>query len=257
MDGAKAWRITGTLALVLVMLAAGVQTWSLVMQQQTSATKPYDVVIHQVRLETGSASVRLRAGREGHVVVKQRLDWMLRKPVVSATFAGDVLTVGMHCRQVLPFSDFGCGAEIELEVPAATEVTGSVSSGSVSVEGLNGSVRMQLTSGQLSLAHTSGELWAETTSGQVLATDLSAQRVTARTTSGSLELHFTRAPHAVDARATSGAVIMTVPKNSRYAFSSEVGSGSGGIDPALEDSTSPDSIHAQVTSGSLTVGPSS
>ncbi|MGW2375890.1 MULTISPECIES: DUF4097 family beta strand repeat-containing protein [Kitasatospora] len=256
MDGAKAWRITGTLAVVLGMLAAGLQTWSLVVRQHTSSTRPYEMAIHQVRLETGSASVRLRAGREGRVVVSQQLDWMFRKPVVSSTVVGDVLTVGMHCRQVLSFTDLGCGAEIELEVPAATAVTGSVSSGSVSVEGLSGSVRMQLTSGQLSLVHTSGEVWARTTSGQVQATDLSAPRVTAETTSGSVELYFTKAPHAVDAKATSGSVIVNVPGNSRYAFSSEIGSGSGQIDPQLADPTSPDTIHAEVTSGSLSINPS-
>ncbi|MFJ9771880.1 DUF4097 family beta strand repeat-containing protein [Kitasatospora sp. NPDC101157] len=255
MDGAKAWRVTGTLAVVLVMLAAGLQTWSLVVHQQTTSTKPYDVVIHQLRLETGSAAVRVHAGREGHVVVTQRLDWTVRKPVVSSTVVGDVLTVGMRCRQVLPFSDFGCGAEIELEVPAATEVTGSVGSGAVSVEGLSGSVRMELTSGQLSLVDTSGEVWARSTSGELLGTALRAQRVTAATGSGSVELHFAKAPHAVDARATSGSVTVSVPRNSRYAFSSEVGSGSGQIDPALADATSPDTIHAEVTSGSLAVNP--
>ncbi|MFH9348247.1 DUF4097 family beta strand repeat-containing protein [Kitasatospora sp. NPDC017646] len=258
MDGAKAWRVTGTLAVVLVMLVAGVQTWSLVVQQQTTSTKPYDVVVHRVRLETGSASVRLRAGRERHVVVRQRLDWTVRKPVVSTTFDDDgVMTVGMHCRQVQPFADLGCGAEIELEVPAATEVTGSVGSGSVDVEGLSGSVRMELTSGQLTLTDTSGEVWAQATSGQVQGTNLSAPRVTARTTSGSVELSFARPPHAVDVRATSGSVNLTLPKGSRYAFSSSVGSGSGGIDPVLADSTSPDTVHAEVDSGSIMIGPSS
>ncbi|MFF2076442.1 DUF4097 family beta strand repeat-containing protein [Kitasatospora sp. NPDC058162] len=257
MDGAKVWRVTGTLAVVLVMLAAGLQTWSAVVQQRTTTSKSYPVLIHRVRLETGSASVRVFAGGEGQVVVRQRLDWMVRKPVVSAVFDGDVLTVGMHCRQVLPLADFGCGAQIDLEVPAATEVTGSVTSGSISVDGLSGSVRMELTSGVLQLADTSGEVWARATSGLVQASDLSAPRVTARTTSGSVELVFAKAPHAVDVGATSGSVNMTVPKGSRYALSSDVGSGSGRIDPVLEDSTSSDTIHTEVTSGSVTIGPSS
>ncbi|MBV2153886.1 DUF4097 family beta strand repeat-containing protein [Kitasatospora sp. SUK 42] len=257
MGGAKAWRVTGTLAVVLVMLVAGLQTWSLMVQQQTSSARAYDVAVHRVELETGSASVRLRAGREGHVAVRERLDWMMRKPVVSTTFADGVLTVGMRCRQVLPFADFGCGAEIELEVPAAAEVTGSVSSGSVSVEGLSGSVRLQLTSGELSLVDTSGEVWAQATSGQVRGSNLSAPRVTTRATSGAVELSFAKAPHTVDVRATSGSVIMAVPKDSRYAFSTDVGSGSGRIDPVLADSSSPDTIRAEVTSGSLDIGPSS
>ncbi|MET8622899.1 DUF4097 family beta strand repeat-containing protein [Kitasatospora sp. NPDC004669] len=253
MGGGKPWRVTGTLAIVLVMLGAGLQTWSVVAQQRTSTTRAYDVAVHQVRLETGSAQVRVHPGREGHVVVHQRLDWMVRKPVVSTTIVDGVLTVGMHCRLVLPFADFGCGAEIELEVPAATEVTGSVSSGSVYVEGLSGSVRMELTSGELLMVDTSGEVWARATSGVVQGTNLSAQKVDARTTSGSVELTFAKAPHEVDARAVSGSVNMVLPKDSGYTFSTDIGSGSGQIDPALADSNSRNSVHTQVASGSVTI----
>jgi hypothetical protein len=253
--GVKAWRVTGTLAMVLVMLGAGLQTWSMAAQQRTSTTRPYDREIHRVRLETGSAQVRVHPGRDGHVVVHQRLDWLVRKPVVSATFADDVLTVGVHCRKVLPFADFGCGAEIDLEVPAATEVTGSVGSGSVSVEGLSGAVRMELTSGELLLVDTSGEVYAHATSGLVQGTNLSARKVDAATTSGSVQLYFAKAPYDVNAVATSGSVTMSLPKESRYAFTSEVGSGSGGIDPLLADSASPNRIHAAVSSGSVSIYP--
>ncbi|MEV7601763.1 DUF4097 family beta strand repeat-containing protein [Kitasatospora sp. NPDC089797] len=255
MDGAKAWRITGTLAAVLLVFVAGVQTWSLVVRQQTSTTRPYDVTIHRLRLETGSASVRVRAGQEGQVVVRERLDWMVRKPVVSTTFTDDLLTVGMHCRMVLPAADFGCGAEIELEVPAGTEVTGAVTSGSVAVEGLSGAVRMQLTSGQLTLADTSGEVSAQTTSGLVQGTGLSARRVSARTASGSVELFFSKPPHAVDVGAVSGSLTVGLPRGSHYAFSTDIGSGSGQIDPALSDTTSPDTVHAAVGSGSVAINP--
>lgn len=251
----RGWRAVGTVVIVLVMLGAGLQTWSMAVQQRTSTTRPYDETIHRLQLETGSASVRVRAGREGHVVVRQSLDWLVRKPVVSTVFDGGVLTVGMRCRQVLPFADFGCGAEIELEVPAATEVSGSVGSGSVRVEGLSGDVRMELTSGQLLLVDTSGDVSAQATSGQVVGTNLSTRRVAARVVSGSVHLGFAKAPREVDATAASGSVELTVPKGSRYAVSSEVGSGNGRIDPQLADPASPNRVHAAVTSGSITVLP--
>ncbi|MFD0403924.1 DUF4097 family beta strand repeat-containing protein [Kitasatospora sp. NPDC127116] len=257
MKGAKRWRAAGTVVIVLVMIGAGLQTWSMAVQQRTSTSRPYDVAIHRLQLETGNASVKVRAGREGHVVVRQSLDWLVRKPVVSTVFDGDVLTVGMHCRLVLPFVDVGCGAEIELEVPAATEVSGSVGSGSVQVEGLSGDVRMELTSGQLLLFDTSGNVSAHATSGQVRGTNLSTRRVTARVGSGSVQLGFAKAPREVDATATSGSVELTVPKDSRYAVSSEIGSGSGRIDTGLADSSSPNRLHAAVTSGSITVVPAS
>ncbi|MFD4654075.1 DUF4097 family beta strand repeat-containing protein [Kitasatospora sp. NPDC058444] len=254
--GVKGWRLTGTVVIVLVMLGAGLQTWAMAVQQRTSTTRPYDVAIHGVHLETGSASVRVRAGRDGPVVVHQSLDWLVRKPVVSAIVVDGVLNVSMRCRQVLPFADFGCGAEIELEVPAATELSGSVGSGSVQVEGLSGDVRMELTSGQLLLFDTSGDVSAHATSGQVRGTGLSMRRVTAKVGSGSVNLGFAKAPRDVDATATSGSVELTVPKGSRYVVSSEIGSGNGRIDPQLADPAGPNRVHAAVTSGSITVVPS-
>ncbi|SOB84298.1 DUF4097 family beta strand repeat-containing protein [Streptomyces sp. 1331.2] len=253
---AKAWRVTGTLAIALVMVAGAGQTWSIVAQQQKSSTRQFDGPIHRLRLETGSASVRVRAGREDHVVVHQRLDWMGREPEVSLTPVGDQLTVGLHCRLILPALDLGCGAEIEVEVPAATQVSGAVSSGSVQVEGMSGNVDVRLTSGQLMLVDTSGDVTAHTTSGMIQGTNLSSRRVTAETTSGSMELNFTKPPQQVETRATSGSVNMTLPRGSRYAFTGETGSGSGGIDPQLTDSASPNRIHATVTSGSVSINPS-
>ncbi|MFJ9440412.1 DUF4097 family beta strand repeat-containing protein [Kitasatospora sp. NPDC101235] len=258
MRGVKGWRVTGTVVIVLVMIGAGLQTWSMAVEQHTIAARPYDVAIHRVRLETGNASVKVRAGREGRVVVQQRLDWLVRKPVVSAVVVDGVLTVGMRCRRVLPFADFGCGAEIELEVPAATEVTGSVGSGSVEVEGLSGDVGLELTSGQLLLSDTSGDVTVHSTSsGQVQGGNLSSRRVTARMGSGTVVLDFAKAPREVDATATSGSVEMTLPKDSRYSFSSEVGSGHGRVDPLLSDPASPNRVHTAVTSGSISVIPSS
>ncbi|MFF7988323.1 DUF4097 family beta strand repeat-containing protein [Kitasatospora xanthocidica] len=253
---AKAWRVTGTVATVLVVIGAGLQTWSLVAQQESTSSRSYDVPVHRLKLQTGSASVKVRAGRADHVVVGQRLDWTVRKPVVSSVIVDGLLTVGVQCRPVLPVADFGCGAEIEVEVPAATEVSGSVGSGAVRVEGLSGNVDVELGSGELLLVDTSGDVTARATSGLIRGVDLSARRVDVRTTSGAMELSFAKAPQQVETRATSGSVTVTLPRNSRYAFSSDVGSGTGRIDPQLADSDSPNHIHATATSGSITIDPS-
>ncbi|MFE4975616.1 DUF4097 family beta strand repeat-containing protein [Kitasatospora sp. NPDC056651] len=256
MWGVRAWRVTGTVVVVLVMIGAGLQTWSMGVRQRTTSSHPYDIEIHRVQLSTGNASVKVRAGRERHVVVHQRLDWMLRKPVVSATVVDGVLDVSMHCRLILPVVDFGCGAEIELEVPAATEVTGSVGSGTVRVEGLSGPVRLELTSGQLLLSDTSGDVTVRATSGLVQGDNLSAKRVTARMVSGTVNLNFARPPGEVNAASVSGSVEMTLPKDSRYAFSSEIGSGNGHIEPLLQDPASPNRVHTEVVSGSISIGAS-
>ncbi|MQS12124.1 DUF4097 domain-containing protein [Streptomyces kaniharaensis] len=250
--GRKAWRITGTLAIVFVMVMGGAQTFALVAQQETSTAKSYDnVTVHKLQLATGSASVRVRPGRENRVVVRKSLKWMTRKPDVSTAFEGDVLTVGVACRQPLPM--LGCSAEIELEVPPATEVSGAVASGSVEVTDLTGDVRLDATSGALYLRRLSGEVHAQSTSGLVEGSELTSARVDARSTSGAVELGFVRVPHAVDVSTVSGSVTMTVPKDSQYRLTGTAGSGSRSIEAALGNSSSPDSIRASVESGSLRI----
>lgn len=249
---ARAWRITGSLAVALVMLIGASQTWGLVARRQTTAERTYDHAVRKLQLAAGSASVLVRAGKEGQVVIRRNLDYTFRAPQVSTEIEGDVLLVSVSCRGLLSF--FGCGAQIELDVPPATEVTGSVGSGSVDVSDLAGEVRLDATSGALYLRRLSGEVRTRTTSGMVQGTELTSARVEARTTSGSVELDFVRAPHAVDVSTTSGSATMTLPKGSRYAFSGQVGSGSRSVDPDLSDASSPDSLHASVSSGSLLIG---
>ncbi|MEU8514926.1 DUF4097 family beta strand repeat-containing protein [Kitasatospora sp. NPDC048722] len=249
---AKAWRITGSLAVAFVTIMGASQTWGLVARQQTTAERTYDHAVRKLQLAAGSASVQVRAGKEGRVVIRKNLDYTFRAPQVSTEVEGDVLVVAVSCRQPLPF--FGCGAEIELEVPSGTEVAGSVDSGSVDVADLGGEVRLEATSGALNLHRLSGEVHTRTTSGMVQGTELTSARVEASSTSGSVELDFVRAPHAVDVSTTSGSATVTLPKGSRYAFSGQVGSGSRSVDPKLPDASSPDSLRASVVSGSLRIG---
>ncbi|MBV6695936.1 DUF4097 family beta strand repeat-containing protein [Kitasatospora aureofaciens] len=252
MRAARAWRITGTLAVAFVMIMGASQTFAMVANQKKSTEKQYDVTIHKLRLATGSASVRITAGRENHVLVRKNLTWTFREPDVSTTFQGDEMTVGVACRQPLPF--LSCGAEIELEVPRGTEVSGAVDSGSVDVADLTGAVRLDATSGALYLRRLSGEIHTRTTSGMVQGTNLTSARVDASATSGSVELDFAKAPHAVDVSTGSGAVTVTVPRGSQYAFSGQAGSGSRSIDAAMANASSPDSIRAEIGSGSLRIG---
>ncbi|MGW2252059.1 DUF4097 family beta strand repeat-containing protein [Kitasatospora sp. NPDC001660] len=247
------WRITGALAAAFVVIMGASQTWGTVARRETTTQKAYDhVVVHKLQLATGSAAVQVRAGREGRVVVRKSLNYTFREPQVSTAFEGDVLVVGVSCRRPLPFS--GCGAEIELEVPSGTEVAGSVDSGSVDVADLSGEVRLDATSGALYLRRLSGEVHTRTTSGMVQGTELTSARVEASTDSGSVDLDFARAPHAVDVSTTSGSASMALPKGSQYAFSGQAGSGSRSVDPNLANAASPDSIRASVASGSLRIG---
>ncbi|MEV0531795.1 DUF4097 family beta strand repeat-containing protein [Kitasatospora sp. NPDC050463] len=254
MRGGRGWQVTGTLALAFVVVFGAVQTWAMVVQQKAVSEHSYQVPVTRVELDTGTAAVRIRPGAPGRVLVKQFLDWTVRKPTVSTVFEGDVLTVRMRCNQLLPAVDVGCDALIDLEVPAATSVSGGGTSGSMEVRDLTGDVRLSATSGAIRLSGLSGQVYARTTSGQVAADGLGSTRVEARAFSGEIRLGFVRPPHLVDVGATSGSVSLVLPKGSRYAF--DYNGGVGGerhIDPELGDTASADTVRVVTTSGEVRI----
>ncbi len=250
--GQRGWRVLGTLALVVTLLTGAVQTWGMAVQQQTRSEKSYEVAVARVRLDTGRATVRIRPGREGRVVVGQSLNWMIKKPVVAALFDQGELDVRMTCNQSLPISDFACGAVIELEVPPGVAVTGRQSSGSIDIAGVTGAIDLVSTSGEVRVADVSGPLTVRTTSGSVRGSRLRSPSADVAATSGSVELGFRTTPSAVDIGVTSGAVLLGLPSGSRYDF--EGGTvPRGGIDPTLADRSSPHKVRISVSSGSVSI----
>ncbi|MER5352825.1 DUF4097 family beta strand repeat-containing protein [Kitasatospora sp. NPDC002551] len=252
--GHRAWRVFGTLALVVALLVGAVQTWAIAVQQRTRSEMSYPVAVTRVRLDTGNASVRIRPGEEGRVVVRQYLNWMVRMPVVSALFEQDQLDVRMDCKRVLPAGDFGCGAVIELDVPRGVAVTGKQSTGTIDVAGVAGEVNLLSTSGEVLLADVSGPVTVRTTSGSVRGSRLTSPGVNAAATSGSMELGFTAPPAAVDIGVTSGSVMLGLPSGTRYDFDGGASPlARGGIDPTLADRSSPNKIRISVSSGTVSV----
>ncbi|MER7704747.1 DUF4097 family beta strand repeat-containing protein [Kitasatospora sp. NPDC097605] len=252
--GHRAWRVFGTLALTVTLVLGAVQTWAIAVQQRTRSEMSYPVAVTGVRLDTGNATVRIRPGRQGQVVVRQYLNWMVRMPVVSALFEQDRLDVRMRCAQVVPISDLGCGAVIELDVPPGVSVTGKLSNGSIDVAGVAGEINLISTSGEVALTDVSGPVTVRTTSGSVRGRRLSSPSVNAAATSGYLELGFASAPQVVDIGMTSGSVVLGLPRGSRYDFD---GGASprvrGSIDTTLADRSSPNKIRVSVSSGSVSV----
>ncbi|SDT76954.1 hypothetical protein SAMN05216371_5303 [Streptomyces sp. TLI_053] len=252
--GHRGWRVLGTVVLVVVILTGAVQTWATAVRQETRSERTYGVAVTKLRLDTGRATVRIRPGREGQVVVRQILNWKVRMPVVSALFDQDELDVRMYCNQVMPFSDIGCGAVIELEMPPGVAVTGRQSSGGIDIAGVRGPIDLVSTSGAVRLADVSGPLTVRTTSGSVHGQRLTSPRANAAATSGSVDLRFVSEPSAVDIGVTSGSVVLALPPGSQYDF--EGGSAPHGrIDPALADRSSPHKVRISVSSGSVSVFP--
>ncbi|MFI9320504.1 DUF4097 family beta strand repeat-containing protein [Kitasatospora aureofaciens] len=249
---AKAWRLTGVLTVVFVVVMGGAQALAVVARQDRTEQQTYTASIHKLQLSTSSAAVKIKAGAEDRVVMRKNLDWTVSEPQVRADFVGDTMTVGVTCRRSLPF--FNCGASIELEVPAGTSVSGSVTSGAVEVKDLTGEVRLDGTSGAITLRRLTGPVYAHATSGQVEGEDLASDRVDAASTSGAVDLTFSSTPQDVKVRTVSGGVTVSVPKGSHYRINGRTGSGDSNIDAALGDAASTNTLDTEVGSGSLWIG---
>jgi hypothetical protein len=146
--------------------------------------------------------------------------------------------------------------------------TVDVTSGSITLMGLGGTVRAKTVSGSIEALGIGGDLGLETVSGEISLADSSADRVFARTISGSVTCDLDN-PFARDVRlnTTSGAITVRVPEdadltvnisatsgrvtsafpqihaNSRpglHAASGRIGSGSG-------------TLHAYAVSGSVSL----
>ncbi|WP_031068001.1 DUF4097 family beta strand repeat-containing protein [Streptomyces sp. NRRL WC-3742] len=249
----RIWRITGVVTVLVVLVTGAGQTLAVVAKQERVEDTVYPVAVHRIQLVTGSASVRIRPGSDGQVLLTKTLDWTVSEPKVKVDVsAAGVMNVDVQCRRQLSF--YNCGAQIDLKVPPGVEVGGLVTSGSVELEDLTGPVALEGTSGAINLNRLTGPVHARTTSGMVQGSELKSNRVEATSDSGSVQLDFATAPANVNATTNSGSVTVTLPRDSHYRINSRTGSGSSQIDGSLGDASSPNSLVAAVGSGSLQIG---
>lgn len=250
---ARIWRITGVVTVAFVLLMGAGQTLAVVAKQTRTENTEFPNAVHKLQLVTGSASVRVKPGVEGRVLLTKRLDWTVSEPKVRAVVdAAGVMSVDVQCRRQLPF--YNCGAQIELEVPAGTEITGRVTSGSVELSDLTGPVELDGDSGSINLTRLTGEVRARTGSGMVQGDGLRSSRVKVSSGSGAVQLDFATAPTDVNVSTNSGSATMYLPRGSHYRVSGRTGSGSSQIDASLGDASSPNSLTAEVGSGALQIG---
>ncbi|MDH6125269.1 DUF4097 family beta strand repeat-containing protein [Kitasatospora sp. GP82] len=251
-SSARRWRLLGVVVLVVALLAGASAAWSQLAHQGHSEHHTFWQSIKTVEVDSGSAQVLIEAGAPDRVTVKESLDWSLRRPSVTAEADGNTLRVSVSCRG--PIAVIGCGAALDIQVPAATEIRTQSSSGSTLIRGISGEIRSRTSSGLLQLEYVSGQVWAKASSGQIIAKELGSSVVQAAASSGEVSLAFARPPTSVTATTTSGPVSIAVPvESTRYQVSGHRLSGSWSVDPDVSDSSSGRTIDITTMSGAVAV----
>ncbi|MER7959940.1 DUF4097 family beta strand repeat-containing protein [Streptomyces sp. NPDC096030] len=184
-------------------------------------------------VKEAAGKISIVAG-EGPVQVKETLRFGSKEPATTHRVSG----------QTLQLEDRGCGSGIkagrscsvdyEIRVPASVAVTVATSAGEVSVSG------------------TAGRLDLSASAGSIKGTDLSSPQARLRTSAGSVDASFARAPQQIDASAEAGDVTLRVPGNTSYAVDAKTELGTRKVS-VPEDPGSAHEIRVRVSLGDLSV----
>jgi hypothetical protein len=215
--------------------------------------------VGQIVLDGGSGDVDVTTG----AVTETRITRIVHSstdPGTSYTLTGSQLHLGSSCGH-------NCRVSYQIEAPAGVSVTGELSSGAVSLDGV-GAVDVHVTSGDILIRNATGAVKAWATSGEITVTD-SKGPATLEATSGDVHVINAAGPVAVKASSgevdvklavpasvtvavSSGDVAVTVPQGS---YRVRTGTSSGDVEtPGItNDASSKNVLDMRTSSGDVTV----
>lgn len=239
-------------ALVVLAPTAG-QVYGWMFRQSSDSSWSQAHPITAVRVNVASGDVRIDPGSAGQARVGESLSWVLHKPSVRESWAGDTLVVTATCdNNAFPLPD-QCSVDLDITVPAAAAVTVAATSGEVTATGMTGGVHMETDSGDIQLSGISGAVFAHAVSGSITAQSLTSIDADVQVESGSVDLDFAAVPQRVVSRVVSGDTSIFVPRGDGYLITAQSLSGGRDIDPALQNGQSTHLISADSDSGNVSI----
>jgi hypothetical protein len=215
---AGALRVIGLLLVLGLLAAAASSVVAQFFRQHVVQTAPLAADVTHLVTTTDTGEIRVRtatAGEQPRMITT--LNWSFDRPELHQTVTGNTERVDARCSA--RWFVGGCSVDVELVVPAATDVEMNTDTGSIYVEGTSGGVAATTTTGTVTLSEVSGtSVSARTNTGDVtlLATGSNAV-VAASTDTGDVQMSFASAPRSVRAQTSTGDISIRVPGGDSYA----------------------------------------
>jgi DUF4097 and DUF4098 domain-containing protein YvlB len=230
---------------------------SLAMASTEQQTRTFAVAARQLRIETGSADVRIIGERRRDVRVDTEIHrGMFRndfEPRVELRQGGRRLQLDSDCSLMAHVGVGGCGASFTVYVPRGTTLAVNAGSGDVHLLGAASDVTVVASSGDVHTEDVAGALRVEASSGDVHVAGNRGGTLVVRTGSGDVHVHAVRAPRRLRVDAGSGDVHAAVP-DVVYGVRVDTGSGDRNVtvrqDPAAERT-----LRVLTSSGDASVAP--
>ena len=220
--------VLGALAVAMGSLTIANQVMEQHDRRSFTATEVRALV---VEVDSGNVTLVPATGDEGQVDVDTTMEWASSRPSSDHVTDDGVLTITADC----PAVGFGnCGVDHRIGVPAGIDVDVTLSSGNVTVKGLD-------------LA----DIDISTDSGDISATDVSVSEFSGTTSSGHVTATFVDAPEQVTADSSSGNINVTVPDDG-YDVEADTASGDVRVD-VNDDPDATRQISANTSSGDVTI----
>lgn len=239
------------IAISVALILGGVY-WALTGLTEDTKTSQasYPVQGDSLLVEAKSANVEVRVGDVSDVQVERQFERNLFGSDPKEQYDDGKLELrDTGCG---PLS-FGCETHYILTVPTDLKVTLESSSGDLKVSGLADGANLKTSSGDIEVHDVGGSLWLESSSGDLEASGLTSTSVTTKSSSGSAELDFAKAPLSVDSETSSGDVTIRVPNGTEtYKVDTDTSSGDESA-TVRTDPSATNTIDAKTSSGDVTV----
>jgi hypothetical protein len=216
--------------------------------------------VTEIAIDGGSGDVIVTTSAATATSIKRVIEHGT-DPRPSYRMVGSVLHIDTRCGH-------HCSVSYEIQAPTGVAVTGgltsgdlgltgiatadvTLNSGDIMVRGATGTVKARSTSGDITVIDSKGGVTLQATSGDVRAVNIGGGPVSAKTTSGEVEVKLT-VPTGVTAQATSGDVNVTVPPGA-YQVHTRTGSGDANVAGITDDPKAKNVLDVRTGSGDVTV----
>jgi hypothetical protein len=196
--------------------------------RQSSISYTVSPPVRTLVLSADASQVTISGSQGRAVSVTVHAHFSQAPPALTRSRHGRTLRLGYACP-----AERDCGASYRIRLPAGTSVSVTLRTGPITLSGLAGPVT------------------ASTGTGTITATRLSSARVSLRTGTGTIIAGFTSRPASVQAAVRTGAISIGAPGTAAY----NVNASASAFIINVNIGTSPDTITAQVTTGTLTIVP--
>ncbi|MEU7059709.1 DUF4097 family beta strand repeat-containing protein [Streptomyces sp. NPDC046197] len=201
--------------------------------------------ITAVRLEAGSGDVNVHGthgnGSAPGGSLHRKVQYSGDKPGATHRVENGVL--------VLRGCGEDCTVNYVVDVPAGVPVSGTASSGEVSLAEV-GAVEVATNSGGIEIDGASGPVDARTSNGPISGKGIAGRRIRAQTSNGAIDL-TPDTPQDVQATTSNGDITLTVPK-ARYKVTAHTSNGDKHVD-VPDDPAGAHELALKTSNGDITV----